>query len=152
MKKFTIEEKTILLISLDHYIGSLEVTRSILHDTGNENGNALAPALNKFRNLRVKLILDNTPIEIRSNNLGFRHPCILCGANERPDIPEWGFCGEGYSPICGNCFKKYEPELYEKMKESNKQYYIKEYPDDFNPDGTLKNVVPVNSDDLPFFE
>lgn len=79
MKKYTVEEKTILLIGLDHYIDSLETTRSILHDTGNENGNALAPALTKFRDLRVKLMLDNTPIEIKSNNLLFRSTCPLCG-------------------------------------------------------------------------
>jgi formylmethanofuran dehydrogenase subunit E len=109
MKNYTIEEKTILSIALDHYIDSLETTRSILHDTGNENCNALAPALTKFRDLRVKLMLDIAPIKIKPNQLLFRSICPLCGANERPDTPKWAFING--NPVCHSCFEKHDPYI-----------------------------------------
>jgi len=124
MKDYTIEEKEILLIGLEHYIDSLETTRSILHDTGNENGNTIAPALTKFEDTRAKLMFDITPIkEVENQGRHYRITCPICGVNERPGSPFWGEVN-GH-PICFRCMKKYAPEILEKNKDRS------QWPDEY---------------------
>jgi len=137
MKNYTIEEKKTLLEAISSRIQIFEDA----YGRGN---------FDDWRELKIKLILDIAPIEVKEARDLFKHPCILCGELDRGGSPEWAFVDD--KKICPVCFEKYAPELYKKTAESNKQYWIKEYPNKVNPDGTFKNVVPagVQDDSLPF--
>jgi hypothetical protein len=146
MKTYTNVEKETLLNAIDHYIDAGEHARNILTD---ENKDRFIQELWKIRELRIKLILDIAPIKAGEAQDLFKRPCILCGTRDRGGSPEWGFV-DG-KKICDTCFEKYEPKLFTEIQKRNKEYWIKEYPENFNPDGTLKQGELVLGDDsLPF--
>ncbi|HBE42435.1 MAG TPA: hypothetical protein DDW27_14770 [Bacteroidales bacterium] len=145
MEKFTIEEKETLLNAIDHYIGDRQRFRHVL--TGDDKDKFVQETW-KIQELRVKLILDIAPIEIKPSIDLWERPCILCGMADSPGVIEWAYVDN--KPICQLCFKKHYPEAYEKARKLDEEYWMKEYPEDFNPDGTLKNVAPVGAVDLSF--
>jgi len=133
---------------MDAFIDAGEANRRIL--TG-ELKDEWIHIMSGYEDLRVKLILDLAPIEIKPTGDLCRHPCIICGARERADSPSWGFIDDRL--ICDSCFKRHEPELYEKTMQSNKEWWMKEHPEDYNPDGSYKNEVSAGvdtGDGLPF--
>jgi len=157
MKKYTIEEKQILLSAMDHYIDGCNHARNIL--TG-EDKDKLIQKLWKIQELRAELIFDIQPITIEPlspSNADYAF-CCLCGESDVLNYPEMRGIISGYGQVCKKCFEKHSPELYkEACKKTQKErkevedYYRKEYPDSFNPDGTFKEGELINSEDsLPF--
>jgi hypothetical protein len=148
MGTYSIEEKQILLDTMDNYIDESEHIKQIL--TG-EDKDKFVQKLWKIQDLRIKLILDIAPINIKPTDDLDRseRPCILCGVFDNPGVIEWAYVDN--KPICQLCFKKYKPEAYEKARKLNHQYYVKEYPDQFNSDGTFKTgEVASVKDDMPW--
>lgn len=121
MKNYTIEEKQILLVAIDHYIDAGERVRQIL--TGDDK-NEFVQKLWKIQELHAKLILDVHPIELRTEDNGNRNiydsigfKCYLCGNPDTISFPETPIVDDHY--ICNMCFIKHEPELSKKILESN---------------------------------
>jgi hypothetical protein len=94
------------------------------------------------------LILDFAPIEIKPTDGTWARGCILCGEEANPRVIEWAYVDS--KPICEICFKQYKPEAFERAMKLDSEYWVKEYPEDFNSDGTFKNVVSTGDDSLPF--
>ena len=147
MKKYTIEEKEMLLAGLDSYIDADRINRRVLTGEGKDEWIRI---VTKFEELRAKLILDIAPIQIREASDLMKIPCILCGELTRGGSPTWGFVDN--KKVCHECFEKHDLEGFKKVTESNKDYWMKEHPDDFNPDGTFKNKMSVNDDDSLLFD
>ena len=147
MKNYNIDEKQILLAAIDHYINAGEHARNIL--TG-EDKDEFTQNLWKIQELRAKLILDFAPItteELNPSNADYIK-CCLCRNTDVLQYPEMRGIISGFGNICNKCFSEHNPELYKiacketlKLKKEVEEYYRKEYPDQFNADGTFKLLI-----------
>lgn len=134
MKKYTREEKLDLIYSLDFRIDDLERAKNLF--AADAKGEILVK-LFRIQDLRIKLILDIAPIKIKPTDGAWARSCILCGSEANPRVIEWAYV-DG-KPICEGCFERYKPEAFEKAMKLDTEYYVKEYPDRFNPDGSFKS-------------
>jgi hypothetical protein len=143
MKKFTIEEKQILIDAIDHYIDAGERARHIL--TGEIKDEHLQ-RLFKIKDLRAKLLLDCNPIEyLRTEDEGNKNIydkwyfyCFLCGETGRVSFPKNPVVADHY--ICGKCFEKYEPELYKKTWDIQHSREVEETLDQLESEGIVKRI------------
>jgi hypothetical protein len=117
MEKYTKVEKLDLIHSLDFIIDDLERAKNLF--AADAKGEILVK-LFRLKDLRIKLILDFAPIKINPTDGTWARPCILCGTEANPRVIEWAYV-DG-KPICELCFKKYEPEAFEKAMKLDHDY------------------------------
>jgi hypothetical protein len=141
MKKYTHEEKLNLLNAINVYINGYEWARNLRTNKERER------EFPKIEDLRIKLILDIAPItteELEPSNADYIK-CCLCRNTDVLQYPEMRGIISGFGYICNKCFSEHNPDLYKiacketkKLKKEVEEYYVKEYTDRFNPDGTFK--------------
>jgi len=139
-KNYTVEEKTDLWFALNELIRKEEI--ELITPSDDKDRMQFGDSIDMLKDLRIKLMLDIAPIEIRGNNCASKYPCPLCGRDDqRSGIPEWAFINN--KPICHSCFIEHEPVEYQKICERNARFF----------DDLVEAEEPDNAswkDSLPF--
>lgn len=118
----SIPTKRLLYYAICNMVDTLENSIRIYAEKPPEMINSIK----ENRELRTKLNLSLGQLRIQSNNMIVRSTCPYCGVSHKEaDIPLWAFEGEGYNPICGQCFKKYFPDDYKEVTAINEEFFIK---------------------------
>lgn len=127
-EKFKIEEQEILLTALDHYI---DANKRIRFSSNDDNKTKSNSELIKILEARKKLIIEIYPIKIHIEDHAniyiydkwYSH-CYLCEKTTGIEFPKSPIINNHL--ICQDCFKQYYPVLYEKICDSNKNFWEEE--------------------------
>lgn len=117
METYTNEEKEMLLVGLDYYIDDDRINSRRLSGPYKKphmfhNDGKHLQLIQKFRELRIKLILEIAPIEIKKSKNQDEQSCILCEKMITPGASDWAYVED--KPICHTCFKTHKPQAYER--------------------------------------
>lgn len=125
MRNYTKEEKLNLLHALNLQIDNLKRAKEYFSP---DEKNEILVKLSGLRDLRIKLILDISPIEIQTEDMGNQHIydslysyCHLCGKASTISFPETPTIDKHH--ICTECFKKHWPALFQEVSERNARYF-----------------------------
>jgi hypothetical protein len=155
-RQFTIADKDILLMAIDHYIDAVNRFTSSMPKERIENSDNFS----EIHEARVNFILEMYDLEIYKEDLGniyiidsWYSYCYLCKKPTDITFPESPKINGNY--ICKSCCEKYFDSEFKNICENNKKFwddenrFWEEQEDSHEQKGAMMKKIE-NDEDLPF--